>query len=301
MTQAATLASGPIINRPNRPIVVKCGYENTVRRVTFPTASTCRLSSLRSRIEECFHLSAAPFYLAYVDDDGEEYSIRSEAEFTEAIAYFVSGDDDGSISTHSGNSRIVSSTQKITIRLEVVVEYDGPSLSDTSSLFSSRTSLYEQESEASWQSETNSHVSQARTEGRYSTNGTVDDQRPESQLSGSTQRLSLSDQSTAIPPTREVPPSAESGIDPSLSLLTQSDLGNRWLKEQSRLTHHRHGVKSRSSGTQRNYDSDEETINSDEENLGDIALERDARGSELKVVEVGQLTRYRILLLLSNI
>lgn len=100
-------------------------------------------------MEECFSLSQWPFYLAYVDDDGEEYPIKTEADLTEAIAYFVSGDDDHSIRTGSEGvgARLAHPAPKITMRVDVVVEYDGPSLSDTSSIASLSLS-----SENSWSS-----------------------------------------------------------------------------------------------------------------------------------------------------
>jgi hypothetical protein len=41
---------GGIAGRPNRPLVVRCGYDGTTRRVQFPSAATCRLESLRSRV-----------------------------------------------------------------------------------------------------------------------------------------------------------------------------------------------------------------------------------------------------------
>lgn len=42
--------NGIIRDRPNRALVVKCGYESSVRRVTFPSTATCRLHSLRTRV-----------------------------------------------------------------------------------------------------------------------------------------------------------------------------------------------------------------------------------------------------------
>ncbi|BEJ13657.1 hypothetical protein CspHIS471_0308310 [Cutaneotrichosporon sp. HIS471] len=144
---------GGLSGRPNRPLTVKCSYDSSTRRVQFPSAKTCRLESLRSRVEEAFSLSQYPFYLVYTDDDGEEYPIKSEADFTEAIGYFVSGDDDHSI---RGSDRgIAFPAQKITMRVEVVVEYDGPSLSDTSSIASLSLSM---SSESGWSGVTRSSV-----------------------------------------------------------------------------------------------------------------------------------------------
>ncbi|GMK56642.1 hypothetical protein CspeluHIS016_0304820 [Cutaneotrichosporon spelunceum] len=100
-------------------------------------------------VEEAFSLTQYPFYLAYTDDDGEEYPIKNEADLTEAIGYFASGDDDRSI--RDSDRGIALPVQKITMRVEVVVEYDGPSLSDTSSIASLSLS-----SESGWSGVTRS-------------------------------------------------------------------------------------------------------------------------------------------------
>lgn len=44
--------SAAIPSRPNRPLVVKCGYEGSFRRVNFPSAQTCRLDSIRQRVSD---------------------------------------------------------------------------------------------------------------------------------------------------------------------------------------------------------------------------------------------------------
>lgn len=43
--------------RPNRPLVVKCGYEGSFRRVNFPSAQTCRLDSIRQRVSESLSMA----------------------------------------------------------------------------------------------------------------------------------------------------------------------------------------------------------------------------------------------------
>lgn len=75
--------------------------------------------------------------MSYQDDDGETTDILSEHDLTEAIQYFHAGPEDNMSSNGSilsGYSGRVS--RKITLRLRVAVEYDGPSLSDTGSLVS---------------------------------------------------------------------------------------------------------------------------------------------------------------------
>lgn len=75
--------------------------------------------------------------MSYQDDDGETTDILSDHDLTEAIQYFHAGADDNA----STNGSILSGysgrmSRRITLRLRVAVEYDGPSLSDTGSLVS---------------------------------------------------------------------------------------------------------------------------------------------------------------------
>jgi hypothetical protein len=89
-------------------------------------------------VEQCFSLYASPFVVSYKDDDGEVTDINSEEDLTEAIQYFHSGDDgpiSSSASAYSSRSSS-SSGRKIVLRVDVHVDYDGPSLSDTASLSS---------------------------------------------------------------------------------------------------------------------------------------------------------------------
>lgn len=88
------------------------------------------------QIEQSFSLSAASFTISYKDDDGEVTIIANDYDLAEAIQYFQAGDD----APGSSNSSVISwrsgSARKITLRVQVVVDYDGPSLSDTASLAS---------------------------------------------------------------------------------------------------------------------------------------------------------------------
>ncbi|WRT68905.1 uncharacterized protein IL334_005887 [Kwoniella shivajii] len=319
--QLSTSGSNP--DRPNRPLVVKCAYDGSARRITFPSATSCRLDSLRDRVEECFFLSASPFSLAYTDDDGEEFCIKTDADFTEAIAYFVSGDDEVALSSYSGSNlghaMYPFSAQKITIRLDVKVDYDGPSLSDTSSVSSFRTgsgslseSTRDEHSEGSWRS--SGYQESMRNGRRLSGFDTVEEELEslksrESELShGSTilgistlgltdpayhyQTASLSSTSRTRPSRTTAPqPLLDSSpfpsnppiltgpeSDPAPSLLTHSDLGTRWLRDQSRLAARKLGPTPQTSTRSGDYDSDEDSDESDEEHPGDIALVRDARG-----------------------
>ncbi|KAF9519501.1 hypothetical protein BS47DRAFT_1379288 [Hydnum rufescens UP504] len=125
------------LERPDKPLVVKCAFDRSLRRITFASAKHCSFNLLRTRVEQCFALSASSFTMSYQDDDGETTDIISEHDLTEAIQYFQAGGDDHGASggsVFSGYSGRVS--RKITLRITVMVEYDGPSLSDTASLVS---------------------------------------------------------------------------------------------------------------------------------------------------------------------
>lgn len=75
--------------------------------------------------------------ISYKDDDGEITNIITDSDLTEAIQYFQAGSDDPPLSSAasilSGRS---FGSRRITLRVNVTVDYDGPSLSDTSSLAS---------------------------------------------------------------------------------------------------------------------------------------------------------------------
>nr|XP_031862268.1 uncharacterized protein CI109_002233 [Kwoniella shandongensis]KAA5529340.1 hypothetical protein CI109_002233 [Kwoniella shandongensis] len=296
---------GVIPDRPNRPLVVRCAYEGSSRRVNFPSAATCRLDSLRSRVEECFSLSASPFSLTYKDDDGEEFTIRSDSDLTEAISYFISGDDEAPPSFSNGSIHYGVPAQKISLRLDVVVEYDGPSLSDTSSISSFRTGGSGSDG-TSWRSSSGYDYGESH---RYSGSGYSTVQHPveedeltqygegsrrrsvveslgrldlENSLSGSTTPRRQSGQAEREPsPSRPPHPLTGPESESAPSLLTHSELGSRWLREQSRLAARKLGPASSRAGTggrSARYESDEESLASDEERPGDIALVRDASG-----------------------
>ena len=306
---------------------------------------------------ECFALSTSSFCLTYTDDDGEEVFVRSEADLTDAIAYFVSGDDDAAVSIISGQGGIppplALSAQKITIRLEVTLEYDGPSLSDASSISSFTTGFEDSESqsESSWRSsdyaESRRNLALSGSRPRRIDEEDDDlttyeeDARPFAGLSREPVGLNTSfTELNLVPPNRSAPstlPPASSPSsltvapaphrspashvststetpqprtlptltgpesDPAPALLTHSELGSRWLREQSNwaTTRRLPSSKSARSGAIKRYTSDEDSLASDEDSVGDIALVRDAKGSESKPFEP-KLTLSRILLLLSS-
>ncbi|CAE6413182.1 unnamed protein product [Rhizoctonia solani] len=121
--------------RGDIPLVVKCTFDRSMRRITFQSAQTCTYELLRARIEECFSLAASSFTISYTDDDAEVTDITSDNDLTEAVSYFQTGEEIGS-SGGSIYSYRSSGPKKITLRVTVMVDYDGPSLSDTASLAS---------------------------------------------------------------------------------------------------------------------------------------------------------------------
>ncbi|EJD07260.1 uncharacterized protein FOMMEDRAFT_137648 [Fomitiporia mediterranea MF3/22] len=123
--------------RPDRPLIVKATFDRYNKRITFSSARNCSYDLLRTKVEQSFSLQAFSFSIAYKDDDGEVTDITSESDLTEAIQYFQAGVDDLPVSSAasilSGRS---FGSRRITLRVSVTVDYDGPSLSDTSSLVS---------------------------------------------------------------------------------------------------------------------------------------------------------------------
>ncbi|KAG0699912.1 hypothetical protein DFH29DRAFT_808256 [Suillus ampliporus] len=123
--------------RPDRPLVVKCAFDRWNKRISFASARNCSYELLRNRVEQCFSLYATSYVIAYKDDDGEITDITTESDLTEAIQYFQAGFDDPPLSSAasilSGRS---FGSRRITLRVHITVDYDGPSLSDTSSLAS---------------------------------------------------------------------------------------------------------------------------------------------------------------------
>jgi hypothetical protein len=87
-------------------------------------------------VEECFSLYNAAYTISYKDDDGEISNIATDGDLVEAIQYFQAGDDAPMSSAASILSGRSFGPRKITLRVNIMVDYDGLSLSDTSSLAS---------------------------------------------------------------------------------------------------------------------------------------------------------------------
>ncbi|KAI0940921.1 hypothetical protein AcV7_003165 [Taiwanofungus camphoratus] len=124
-------------SRPDKALLVKCTCEGRTKKILFNSTRTCTYDLLRQRVEECFFPSATTFGITYTDDDGEVADISTDADLTEAIRYFYPASDDPPVSSSSSILSGRSLTRgKITLHVGIAVDYDGPSLSDTSSLVS---------------------------------------------------------------------------------------------------------------------------------------------------------------------
>jgi len=90
-------------------------------------------------VEKCFSLYQTGYDIVWTDDEGDKCLIREESDLDEAISYFGSeaaeppGPSNMSVSS-SGRSS--SGSRKITIYVDICIDYDGPSLSETSSIAS---------------------------------------------------------------------------------------------------------------------------------------------------------------------
>jgi len=103
-------------------------------------------------VEKCFSLYQTAYDIVWADDEGDKCSIREDSDLEEAISYFGSegaeppGPSNMSISS-SGRSS--SGGRKITIYVDICVDYDGPSLSETSSI-ASREEFEVDDNQSDW-------------------------------------------------------------------------------------------------------------------------------------------------------
>ncbi|KAH8075859.1 hypothetical protein BXZ70DRAFT_963595 [Cristinia sonorae] len=122
---------------PERPLVVKCSHDGKNKRITFNSCRGTTYDFFRKRIEDSFSLSATMYAIQYTDDDGEVTDITSDGDLSEAIRYFHTGSDEApSSSAASILSGRSFGRQRVTMRVKIAIDYDGPSLSDTGSLAS---------------------------------------------------------------------------------------------------------------------------------------------------------------------
>ncbi|KAH0582797.1 hypothetical protein H2248_010706 [Termitomyces sp. 'cryptogamus'] len=123
-------------SRTGRQLVVKCSLDSRNKKITFDSARNCTYELLRQKVEQCYSLSSTSFAITYKDDDGEITTIASDTDLAEAIQYFHVGDDVPLSSATSILSGRSFGSRKVTLKVQITVDYDGPSLSDTSSLIS---------------------------------------------------------------------------------------------------------------------------------------------------------------------
>lgn len=77
--------------------------------------------------------------IVWTDDEGDKCSIREDSDLDEAISYFGSEGVEPPVPSNmsvSSSGRSSSGSRKITIYVDICVDYDGPSLSETSSIAS---------------------------------------------------------------------------------------------------------------------------------------------------------------------
>lgn len=230
----------------------------------------------------------------------------------------MSGDDDhSSLYSRSGISIPPS---KITLRLDVVVEYDGPSLSDTSSIasfptsdgssFMSRRSGLSSDSRLSDPYTTRSGAHGYRTDPNRLSDYSRSDyterydpryyaaSRRSSATSGTQRRPTVDRELASVTGSFEsaVLDDGASGLTASTTPnFTQSELGSRWLREQSQIASRMPRLRLR----RREFEDGDPDPDASDEEIGDISLVRDARGRGYLAVKVLRWTlTVRILLLL---
>ncbi|PFH51867.1 hypothetical protein AMATHDRAFT_84931 [Amanita thiersii Skay4041] len=118
---------------PDKPLIIRCAFNRKNKKISFHSARNCTYSLLRARVEQGFSLRGTPYIITYKDDDQEESPITNDVELAEAISYYNDGSDEPVSSGSSLFSGRSSSSRKITMIVEVNVEFDGR-LSDTASL-----------------------------------------------------------------------------------------------------------------------------------------------------------------------
>lgn len=154
-----------------RPLVVKCTFYDKKRRITFNAAKNCSCDILRQKVrdnfpscwlkllnlffgqvEKCFSLYQTTYDIVWTDDEGDRCSIREDSDLDEAISYFGSEGAEPPVPSNmsvSSSGRSSSGSRKITIYVDICIDYDGPSLSETSSI-ASREEFEVDNSQSDW-------------------------------------------------------------------------------------------------------------------------------------------------------
>ncbi|TFK51852.1 hypothetical protein OE88DRAFT_1718587 [Heliocybe sulcata] len=273
-------------SRPDRTLVVKCTFDRWNKRITFSSARNCSYGLLRNRVEQCFSLSASSFIISYKDDDGEVTDITNESDLTEAIHYFYT--DASASEPASSASSILSGrsfgSKKITLRVHVSVDYDGPSLSDSSSLASLddyRGRSAGSELSLTWSDDavTISSRDTGASAERERLNGYAQRERKalppvvedRAEVGTEWENVTVADRRTTSPSVESVPEDS-SGVFSRLKLAdsqpipSSSSVPLSWLQDQSNRT-----IKAMLGALP-------EPSEADTSSIGDLSLQRDERG-----------------------
>ncbi|GAA5902006.1 hypothetical protein JCM8208_006661 [Rhodotorula glutinis] len=111
------------------------------RRTSFPDAFSLGRHDLALKLARSFSLQPGSFRLAYRDDDNDLIELVSTSDLHEALDFFSSDASSSSSASTSAWFGIGGSTstakpdapEYITLKLELLVDYDGPSLSESGS------------------------------------------------------------------------------------------------------------------------------------------------------------------------
>ncbi|KAH9967512.1 hypothetical protein BC827DRAFT_1174689 [Russula dissimulans] len=137
MNNGPSILSSPSgFNLPDKPLVVKCTSPITHRqKLVFQSARNCTYDVFQDKIKSRFELTG-PFAIRWQDDDGELNEIYDESSLNDAIDFYHSGEEGSVASSGSVLSSRSSRHTKITMHVQLFIDYDGLSLSDTASLAS---------------------------------------------------------------------------------------------------------------------------------------------------------------------
>ncbi|GAA5960636.1 hypothetical protein JCM8115_001776 [Rhodotorula mucilaginosa] len=113
-------------------VVVKAvvpGWLSHPRRVSFQDRTLLDREILAGKLADAFALRPGSFRLAYRDDDNDLIELGTAADLSECIDFFsYGGSSNASSSAVPSSAGAVAKT--VTLRIEVIVEYEGPALSE---------------------------------------------------------------------------------------------------------------------------------------------------------------------------
>lgn len=105
-------------------VVVKCKLDGKYKKITYLNRLSVNIHNLNIKLQQAFSLARDSFSVVYIDDDGIYTRLQTDNDLDECLDYF-GGEEDNNI----------------TLNLEILVDYDGPSLSDTAtSIYNSSSS-----------------------------------------------------------------------------------------------------------------------------------------------------------------